>query len=413
MCEVECEGLAFHELGKIGYKYALDIDTCELDMRNWQELGHWYKEDGTPVMTEPRTTLQYWCEKCGLLPASTINRSPNKWYYSIQMDWNAYENTAGSKRQSNILYEDAYTSSWTIQSNKIVPNSINPQCEKQRIVEIKESNIYNITQTIAEAFQVFCRYEYTYDPNYQIVDRTIVFYNNYIDEKNAMSLTYPYHSKEVKRELDSVNITTKMYVREEDSDQSLYGTISIANTEANPTKEDYILNFDYMKTIGAITQDQYNYIDTFNTQIRAINTAVEDYGLQLVYLNQQKIDADANVTFYDNSRKTASEQKDQAGALFDNLTSSDGTNDGLITRDEYNPYSAYVKTEDGTYTIAAHPDERGIQENTVQIYKTYNSATHTLSNQISSNNIQFIKDEYDMTVLMLNAAIFIVKEEKQ
>jgi len=26
MCEVTCEGLAFHELGKIGYKIALEAD---------------------------------------------------------------------------------------------------------------------------------------------------------------------------------------------------------------------------------------------------------------------------------------------------------------------------------------------------------------------------------------------------
>jgi len=33
--------------------------------------------------------------------------------------------------------------------------------EKARVsVDIKESNIYNITQTLAETFGVFCRYEY-------------------------------------------------------------------------------------------------------------------------------------------------------------------------------------------------------------------------------------------------------------
>jgi len=26
MCEVSCEGLAFHELGKLGYKIALETD---------------------------------------------------------------------------------------------------------------------------------------------------------------------------------------------------------------------------------------------------------------------------------------------------------------------------------------------------------------------------------------------------
>jgi len=37
---------------------------------------------------------------------------------------------------------------------------------KWRSIDVKESNIYNITQTIAETFGVFCRYEYEYDVNY-------------------------------------------------------------------------------------------------------------------------------------------------------------------------------------------------------------------------------------------------------
>jgi hypothetical protein len=35
-CEVHCEGLAFHELGKIGYKYVLSLDEYMADVDAWQ-----------------------------------------------------------------------------------------------------------------------------------------------------------------------------------------------------------------------------------------------------------------------------------------------------------------------------------------------------------------------------------------
>ena len=34
-CDVECEGLAFHELGKIGYKIALSADIFYLEFEDW------------------------------------------------------------------------------------------------------------------------------------------------------------------------------------------------------------------------------------------------------------------------------------------------------------------------------------------------------------------------------------------
>jgi len=35
------------------------------------------------------------------------------------------------------------------------------------------------------------------------------------------------------------------------------------NTEANKLKEDYLLNFEYLYKIGAITDEQYAEIETF------------------------------------------------------------------------------------------------------------------------------------------------------
>jgi len=49
MCEIACEGLAFHELGKIGYKIALESDDLI------EENNLWFK--GNMASEEPRGTL--------------------------------------------------------------------------------------------------------------------------------------------------------------------------------------------------------------------------------------------------------------------------------------------------------------------------------------------------------------------
>jgi len=38
ICHVECEGLAFHELGKVGYKRALTADEYNNEYYDWAKL---------------------------------------------------------------------------------------------------------------------------------------------------------------------------------------------------------------------------------------------------------------------------------------------------------------------------------------------------------------------------------------
>jgi hypothetical protein len=85
------------------------------------------------------------------------------------MDWSAFSSLRETtERDPHTLYEDEYVSSWVLDDNTMTmkPKSVQETREKCRIIEVSESNIYNITQTIAEQFGVFCRYEYIHDANY-------------------------------------------------------------------------------------------------------------------------------------------------------------------------------------------------------------------------------------------------------
>ena len=160
-CSVECEGLAFQELGKIGYKISLSQEDFE------REYTEWFESTDQGKGEAPVATLKYWAEK--------IFKNTN-WKVEYEMDWSYYSD----KWESDKVYEDEYVSSWDVDENgKIIPNSIEMSKEKARMFSGEKSNIYNLSQSLAETFGVYCRYEYEYDANYNIVGRKCIFYNSF------------------------------------------------------------------------------------------------------------------------------------------------------------------------------------------------------------------------------------------
>ena len=102
-CDVSAEGLAFQELGKIGYKINLSQDNFELVYKDWEE------NDGSEE-TRPIQNLDYWCGECGLVKYGSEPVNSRTWYYDVQMNWNSFEGIV--ERDPSKLYEEAYTTSW-------------------------------------------------------------------------------------------------------------------------------------------------------------------------------------------------------------------------------------------------------------------------------------------------------------
>jgi hypothetical protein len=65
-----------------------------------------------------------------------------------------------SPRDEETIYEKPYVSNWDVNNNKLQPIAIESFIEKARYIDCSGSNKYNITQDIAQAFEVFCVYEY-------------------------------------------------------------------------------------------------------------------------------------------------------------------------------------------------------------------------------------------------------------
>ena len=389
-CEVNCEGLAFHELGKIGYKVELSTDVLVEENTKWYATrpkyenytqATWSAAEQTWYDAEPRPTIDYWMTKVLKIKKYPTNGNINalEWYYKVQMDWSDYSAIGDIARESDKIYDEETTVAWTTELLPKNKDSIVSYKEKTRIIDEKESNIYNLTQKLAETFGVFCRYEYTYDDNYHISSRAIIFYNSGIkDKERKFSFTYPYSSTKISREDDCVDIVTKMYVTAIEDQSTESGLVTIVNSNANKTREDYLLNFDYLHEINTISDEQYDAIHDYEVAIRAKNDALEPLQDQLLIAEDRLPKAKALQTTAKNSMDLDGERINNSRSLakaLDMSASIDGTQ--IIISGANAKMVALLEESETTLYFTA--PEKGIIANTIKLYdKDLTTGTSTL-----------------------------------
>ena len=393
ICHIESEGLAFHELGKIGYQISLSSDDFVDDYNTWVANGGENSDKEEPI-----SNINYWCDK--------VFSYITGWTYEVQMDWRGYYTTVMESdklinfaRDSHTIYEDAI-------------GILGPDTEKCRLLDIEESNVYNITQTIAELFGVFCRYEYSYDENYHIIGKKVIFYNNFLKEsEGAYDLNYPYSTSDISREINSADVVTKMFVRPLQDANTATGLIDIIDVKENTIKENYILNFEYLHDIGTITEEQYQAISQYQNDMRYYNEKLIPLESEIVSLQAQKPLIESQVTFSINAMRLDQQQLDTQNDLLNSLTGEKG----VISRGLTNPEQLLLR-EDKNNTTATEKvyfvnlTQHGIDPATLQLYKTYqvtNTGTsvdgeaHTrVSDRINTG--QFEYDDYGDLVRVSN-----------
>ena len=397
ICKVACEGLAFQELGKTGYKIELSSEQFQNENLDWFQ--------GTQEQPEPRPTLQYWCESStnglGLkrVPQDNTLINPAEWYYDIQMDWSAYSKKTNSilrARDTDKVYEEEYVSSWEViggdNPTGLAPKAVEYYKEKERLVDLSESNKYNLTQDLAEQFGIYCKYVYEHDDQYHITARKIIFYNNFMLEKyGTFDITYKYNTAAISRELDGTEIISKMFVRPVDSSESYEGSINIMTVDANKSREDYLLNFDYLHEIGTIDDSLYQEVPKYEAQMRRFNLLLEEYANKLLKIEEELPEVQAKKTFAINAAALDQERLNSANDLLNSLT-KDGTDDTAIEVTENNPaHAVLLVSSDNLYHIKL--SEPGIRADTVHVYKTFNSVI--VGTGRLTNEIQTLVFEYD------------------
>lgn len=147
---------------------------------------------------------------------------------------------------------------------------------RKSCVNAKESNYFNIIQSIAQTFECWPKIEVNHDSNGYIIPfeeykdnnskkntgKRIYFYN-YVGQPNHVGFKYGVNSKDIKRIIDSNQIVSKLIVKANSNEYAPNGFCSIARAPANDTKDNVIYNFGYyanQKLIDALTLQRDLYI---------------------------------------------------------------------------------------------------------------------------------------------------------
>ena len=134
----------------------------------------------------------------------------------------------------------------------------NEGAQKVRTVTAKESNYFNILQSIAETFEAWLTFDITRE-NGGITGKKIAF-KNYIGGDNYACFRYGTNLKDIQRTFESKNIVTKLIVKNNSNEHANGGFCTIQRASANPTGENYIYDFQYFFNQGLM--DARQYLDT-------------------------------------------------------------------------------------------------------------------------------------------------------
>ena len=306
-------------------------------------------------------TIQYWLDQ--VFPnEKDENGNIIKWFtpwcYEIRMDWSQYPTES---RLATKVYDDRFINSWAIDdnTNELIANGIQVSREKSRAIDCKNSNKYNITQDIAKAFEVFCDYEYKTAANGQFIKeytdengliwtgRKVIFYNSAINIDNPLYLNYQKNLQTIERTAESSELYTKLFVTPSESSIMKSGYVTIADTFANPTLDDFILNFDYLYSIGSISDYQMQFAKNYEVEVRRINSHLMAKNPVIDDLVVEINDRKAEIAGYDKQIASAREQY----TYYEKLKNNQVTNT-LVVKNEANPYSTIFVPEGTVYRAA-------------------------------------------------------------
>ena len=161
-------------------------------------------------------------------------------------------------KNNDIHYLYQSTEDWNKQGITL-KQKYNDNFSKIRAINIKQSNRFNILQTIAETFECWIKFKVEHDPETGKIiydehgaPRKEVSIKNEIGEDRGIGFVYGIDLQSISRTVESSQIVTKTIVLENNNEFGEDGTCRISRSEFNYPQIDYILNFDYYINHGLI-----------------------------------------------------------------------------------------------------------------------------------------------------------------
>lgn len=166
----------------------------------------------------------------------------------------------------NISSEEElrYTSSSKTLDYSTYKPKYNDGAQKVRAVSAKESNYFNILQSIAETFEAWLKLKITRDSYGGVIKKEVLF-KNYVGKENFAGFKYGVNLKDIQRTYESKNIVTKLYVKQNNNQHGENGFCTIARANTNPSGETSIYDFKYFQDTGLMNSTDYlNTVDLYS-----------------------------------------------------------------------------------------------------------------------------------------------------
>ena len=183
------------------------------------------------------------------------------------------------------------------------------QFEKIATLKVKESNYFNIIQTLNEKFECWAKFEIAHEDNGAIsVDaagkriKKVVFCD-YIGRENFAGFKCGINLDSIQRTVDSKEITTKTIVKANSNEFAQNGSCNIARASQNPSGAQFILNLDYFTHQRVLKQfeiDNDLYLERdgylgYYTKLKRLNNALQEVEEQLIAIESNIIKADRDI----------------------------------------------------------------------------------------------------------------------
>ena len=316
-----------------------------------------------------------------------------------------YTTNSGKINKDDIEYLHVSTSPWTDNGKLEVQYTDN--FDKVRSISEKQSNRFNILQTIAETFECWIQFEILHDENtgkiiYQKgVPQKFVSIKSEIGQETGVGFIYGIDLKTISRTIQSDQIVTKTIVSANDNEFAPSGSCDISRSIENYPRVNYILNFDYYISQGLLDGGQLNndlYDSTgdicYYYNLNKINKQYQENSELLVVKNQELLKQQAMQTTYNEAYTASLENVNQ---LKEELRALAGT----TSYDDDNT-KKYIEENKNIKEVYAKVNGLVVEEQKV---KNYNKLVNQLTASINRLSEQIEKKTNEQKALLKEAEL--------
>ena len=259
--------------------------------------------------------------------------------------------------------------------------------EKIGTITERESNRFNILQSIAETFQAWVRFriDHEEDGSIKIIDnkpQKYVYFTEELEHDIGLCFEYGIDLKTISRTIDSDKLATKIIVNPNNNEFAQDGFCSIARTNENYCKENFILNLDYFVQQNLLDGESLNK-DLYSTEgigyyywLHQYNNEYDELSDELVVKKLDLLRQTSQKLVYNQYVLAATQQSEE---IENDLISLAGVS-------EWNEVESYAQSHYNNTKVQsllnAYAKTRAEIESYKQLLQNYDSSISLLTNRI-------------------------------